>query len=72
MTGTSTPAGRSTGASWSVLALVCACQFMVILDASIVNVALPSIRGDLGLSKDFSDDFLKKSAQIADAAFPVE
>jgi EmrB/QacA subfamily drug resistance transporter len=35
------------GATWMVLALACACQFMVILDASIVNVALPSIRRDL-------------------------
>ncbi|MFI5907672.1 MFS transporter [Dactylosporangium sp. NPDC051541] len=33
-----------------VLPLVCASQFMVILDASIVNVALPSIRAELGLS----------------------
>jgi EmrB/QacA subfamily drug resistance transporter len=33
-----------------VLALACACQFMVILDASIVNVALPSIRRDLGFT----------------------
>jgi EmrB/QacA subfamily drug resistance transporter len=33
-----------------VLALVCACQFMVILDASIVNVALPAIRDDLGFA----------------------
>src|SRR3954453_19870408 len=29
--------------SWTVLALVCAAQFMVILDVTIVNVALPSI-----------------------------
>src|SRR4051794_1544988 len=33
-----------------VLALACACQFMVILDASIVNVALPSIDRDLGFT----------------------
>jgi EmrB/QacA subfamily drug resistance transporter len=33
-----------------VLALACACQFMVILDASIVNVALPSIQRDLGFT----------------------
>ena len=33
-----------------VLALVCACQFMVILDVSIVNVALPSVRRDLGFT----------------------
>jgi EmrB/QacA subfamily drug resistance transporter len=33
-----------------VLALACACQFMVILDASIVNVALPSVRRELGFT----------------------
>jgi EmrB/QacA subfamily drug resistance transporter len=33
-----------------VLALVCTSQFMVILDASIVNVALPSIQRDLGFT----------------------
>ena len=33
-----------------VLALACASQFMVILDASIVNVALPSIQRDLGFT----------------------
>src|ERR671926_526230 len=33
-----------------VLALACAGQFMVILDASIVNVALPSVQRDLGFT----------------------
>jgi EmrB/QacA subfamily drug resistance transporter len=33
-----------------ILALVGAAQFMVVLDVSIVNVALPSIRNDLGFS----------------------
>src|SRR6188472_466212 len=33
-----------------VLALCCLAQFMVILDVSVVNVALPSIREDLGFS----------------------
>jgi EmrB/QacA subfamily drug resistance transporter len=33
-----------------VLALCCLAQFMVILDVAIVNVALPSIREDLGFS----------------------
>ncbi|NUO97121.1 MAG: MFS transporter [Nonomuraea sp.] len=33
-----------------ILALVCACQFMVILDSSIVNVALPSIDRELGFT----------------------
>ena len=34
-----------------VLAVVCVAQFMVILDVSIVNVALPNIREDLGMSQ---------------------
>jgi EmrB/QacA subfamily drug resistance transporter len=33
-----------------ILALTCLAQFMVILDISVVNVALPSIRADLGFS----------------------
>ena len=33
-----------------ILALTCLAQFMVILDISVVNVALPSIRNDLGFS----------------------
>jgi EmrB/QacA subfamily drug resistance transporter len=33
-----------------ILALTCLAQFMVILDVSVVNVALPSIRTDLGFS----------------------
>ena len=39
---------------WAALALLCAAQFMVVLDASIVNVALPSI----GTALDFSQDNL--------------
>jgi EmrB/QacA subfamily drug resistance transporter len=35
---------------WLVLVLVCFAQFMVVLDATIVNVALPSIQSDLGFS----------------------
>ncbi len=34
----------------ALLAVVCLAQFMVILDVSIVNIALPSIRGGLGFS----------------------
>jgi EmrB/QacA subfamily drug resistance transporter len=33
-----------------ILALVCAAQFVVVLDIAIVNVALPSIQADLGAS----------------------
>jgi EmrB/QacA subfamily drug resistance transporter len=39
---------------WQALALVCVAQFMVVLDASIVNVALPTI----GEALDFSQDNL--------------
>jgi MFS family permease len=35
---------------WSALALIVTAQFMVILDVAIVNVALPSIKADLGFS----------------------
>lgn len=45
-----TRSGPRNGPAWLVLALACACQFMVILDSSIVNVALPSIDRDLGFS----------------------
>ena len=36
---------------WLALALLCAVQFMVVLDIAIVNVALPSIQVDLGFSQ---------------------
>jgi EmrB/QacA subfamily drug resistance transporter len=36
---------------WLALALLCAVQFMVVLDIAIVNVALPSIQTDLGFSQ---------------------
>jgi EmrB/QacA subfamily drug resistance transporter len=37
---------------WYALALLCAVQFMVVLDIAIVNVALPSIQTDLGFSQE--------------------
>ncbi|MFE1297738.1 MFS transporter [Streptomyces sp. NPDC057413] len=46
---TRTPA-RSAPPTWLVVALACAGQFLVVLDVSVVNVALPSMRTDLGLS----------------------
>jgi EmrB/QacA subfamily drug resistance transporter len=42
---------RHTSNPWVVLVLICLAQFMVVLDATIVNVALPSIQADLGLSE---------------------
>jgi EmrB/QacA subfamily drug resistance transporter len=41
---------RARRSSDLLLLIVCLAQFMVILDVSIVNVALPSIRGSLGFS----------------------
>ncbi len=42
--------GHPTGADnpWLVVVVVCVAQFMVVLDATIVNVALPSIQRGLG------------------------
>jgi EmrB/QacA subfamily drug resistance transporter len=40
-----------TNRRWSALALIVTAQFMVILDVAIVNVALPSIKTDLGFSQ---------------------
>ncbi|MGA5505584.1 DHA2 family efflux MFS transporter permease subunit [Streptomyces umbrinus] len=41
---------RSAPPTWVVVALACAGQFLVVLDVSVVNTALPSMRADLGLS----------------------
>ena len=47
---TRAPAHDHDANPWLVLVLVCMAQFMVILDATIVNVALPSIQEDLKMS----------------------
>ncbi|MEH1127393.1 MFS transporter [Micromonospora sp. CPCC 206061] len=36
---------------WRALALLCVAQFMVILDVTVVNVALPEMAADLGLDR---------------------
>jgi MFS family permease len=41
----------STRRGVSTLLLLCTVQFMDIIDSSIMNVALPSIRTDLGFSQ---------------------
>ncbi|MEU8326126.1 MFS transporter [Nonomuraea sp. NPDC048881] len=47
------PAGRGAarppGPLWPIVALVCLAQFMMVLDVSIVNVALPAMESDLRL-----------------------
>src|SRR5262245_29461614 len=45
------PTNQSDRRRWSALALIVVAQFMVILDVAIVNVALPSIKIDLGFSQ---------------------
>ncbi|MFD7440760.1 MFS transporter [Streptomyces sp. NPDC059909] len=48
---TRTPAqGRTAQRMWAVVLAACAGQFLVVLDVSVVNTALPSMRADLGLS----------------------
>ncbi len=46
------PAVAPGRTKWFALALLCAVQFMVVLDVAIVNVALPSIQFDLGFSQE--------------------
>jgi EmrB/QacA subfamily drug resistance transporter len=43
---------RTVDRRWLALAALVAAQFMVVLDVAIVNVALPSIRTDLGFSQE--------------------
>ncbi|MGK5696138.1 MFS transporter [Streptomyces sp. URMC 128] len=42
---------RTAPPTWLVIAFTCAGQFLVVLDVSVVNVALPSMRTGLGLSE---------------------
>ncbi|MDQ8701303.1 MFS transporter [Streptomyces sp. LHD-70] len=41
---------RKTAPLWAVMLAACAGQFLVVLDVSVVNTALPSMRADLGMS----------------------
>jgi EmrB/QacA subfamily drug resistance transporter len=45
------PAERADRRRWLALVAVCVGQLMIVLDTTIVNVALPSIRSDLGFSQ---------------------
>ena len=42
---------RPPAPAWLVTLLVCAGQFLVVLDVSVVNVAMPAVRSGLGLSE---------------------
>lgn len=50
-TGTARRSARTAPPVWLVVALACAGQFLVVLDISVVNVALPSMRGGLALGE---------------------
>src|ERR687884_262435 len=47
----SQPGGASDRRRWIALVVLCVGMLMIVLDATIVNVALPSIQGDLGFSQ---------------------
>jgi EmrB/QacA subfamily drug resistance transporter len=49
----SSPSGKSApyDKRWSALFLLCTAQFVVIMDTSIIGVALPAIKADLGYSQ---------------------
>jgi EmrB/QacA subfamily drug resistance transporter len=47
---TSRLAGPSGNRMWTILVLLCAAQFMLVLDITVVNVALPSIQEDVGIA----------------------
>jgi EmrB/QacA subfamily drug resistance transporter len=42
---------KGTGRRWPALALLCVAQFVVVLDVTIVAIALPEIQTDLGFSQ---------------------
>ena len=47
----SLPTSSADGRRWATLAVVCLAQLMIVLDVTIVNVALPSIQQDLHFSQ---------------------
>ena len=48
---TETPAAAPAPDRWRALIILCVGFFMIVLDATVVNVALPSIQDDLGFSQ---------------------
>lgn len=50
MSSTHTPAGAPSSRRWLALGLIAAAQFMVIMDTSIIGVALPEMQSELGFS----------------------
>ena len=50
MSSTHSPASAPSSRRWLALGLIAAAQFMVIMDTSIIGVALPEMQGDLGFT----------------------
>ena len=50
MSSTSSPAETASSRRWLALGLIAAAQFMVIMDTSIIGVALPKMQADLGFT----------------------
>ena len=50
-TSTLLPSATADRRRWATLAVVCLAQLMIVLDVTIVNVALPAIQSDLGFSQ---------------------
>ncbi|HVF78824.1 MAG TPA: DHA2 family efflux MFS transporter permease subunit [Solirubrobacteraceae bacterium] len=48
---TATPADEDERSRWTALVVLCAGMLMIVLDVTVVNVALPSIQDDLGFSQ---------------------
>ncbi|WP_024758174.1 MFS transporter [Streptomyces exfoliatus] len=63
-----TSSSPRTPRPWLVVLTACAAQFLVVLDVSVVNVALPSMRTDLGLSA-FGLQWVLSAYSIAFAGF---
>jgi Major Facilitator Superfamily len=49
--GSAAPAAEGDRTRWIALYVLCVGMLMIVLDATIVNVALPSIQSDLGFSQ---------------------
>jgi EmrB/QacA subfamily drug resistance transporter len=54
---------------WVVLVIICLAQFMVVLDATIVNVALPHIKTALGFSNEASLQWVINAYTLVFAGF---
>ena len=60
---------RTATNPWVVLVLICLAQFMVVLDATIVNVALPHIQSSLGFKNEASLQWVINAYTLVFAGF---